>query len=98
MPRKRAGVHERWDKEGEERKKVCPASRTREVTGTTPNPRVVPMETSVAAYNEGERDVKEGKGIRGVGSWRQGSVGGSDGCVCARGGWQLYDGVVAELY
>lgn len=41
---------------GGEKKKVHPTPRAREVTGTTPNPRAVPMETSVAAYNEGERE------------------------------------------
>lgn len=34
-------------------KKSSSNSRAREVTGTTANPRAVPMETSVAAYNEG---------------------------------------------
>ena len=41
------------------------------------------METSVAAYNEGERVMKErergkgqGKSRRRAGCWRQGSVGG----------------------
>lgn len=50
------------------------------------------METSVAAYNEGERVMKErergkgqGKSRRRAGCWRQGSVGGYCG-----GGVQLH--------
>lgn len=42
--------------EGKKKKKVRLTPRAREVTGTTTNPRAVPMETSVAAYNEGERE------------------------------------------
>lgn len=40
-------------------RKVRQTQRAREVTGTTTDPRVVPMETSVAAHNEGERVMKE---------------------------------------
>lgn len=35
---------------------VCTTPRAREVTGTTTNPEAVPMATSVAAHNEGERE------------------------------------------
>lgn len=44
-----------WGRGGE-KKKVCPTPRAREVTGTTTNPEAVPMATSVAAHNEGERE------------------------------------------
>lgn len=55
------------EKRGKRKKKVCPTPRAREVTGTTPNPRAVPMETSVAAYNEGERVMKERESGKGQG-------------------------------
>lgn len=63
---KRAAVHESGtlgsvcgggsERGGGEKKKVCPTPRAREVTGTTTNPEAVPMATSVAAHNEGERE------------------------------------------
>lgn len=87
-------------KGGKKKKKVCPTPRAREVTGTTPNPRAVPMETSVAVYNEGERVMKErergkgqGKSRRRVGCWRQGSVGGYWGSrwgqLYSKGQWEV---------
>lgn len=73
--------------------------RPREVTGTTPNPRAVPMETSVAGYNEGERVMKErekegkgrGKSRRREGCWRKGPVGGYGGKQFhSKGQWEVW--------
>lgn len=63
------------------KKKVGPTPGAKEVTGTTPNPRTVPMETRVGRtmrVRERESDERKGEGKMAwggaAGCWRQGSV------------------------
>lgn len=62
------------EKGGGVKRKVHQTRRAREVTGTTTDPRVVPMETSVAVYNEGERVMKERERGKGQGKSRGGGL------------------------
>lgn len=81
-----------WDNSGggvgKKKEKVSPTPGAKEVTGTTPNPRAVPMETGVATYNESERErvMKD----RERGKWR--GV-----CVCGEGGGLQVVGVKVQL-